>query len=152
MTLYLHPNSTRNLMFFSLNLGQSGGTLLTDRIDSLRAAIALTATALPFIEEAWAVLPDRIEAVWSLPEGDTRLEQRWTMVERVFSFCLTETEQAGFAIARPALQHRLDDVVSYAEAVRRCWFAPVRAGLADRPEDWVYSSIHRESPAMQLVA
>ncbi|MDG1737788.1 MAG: transposase [Paracoccaceae bacterium] len=63
-------------MFFTFNLAQRGGSLLVDHIDLLRDAVAVTRKRRPFGIEAWAVLPDHMHAVWTLPEGDANYSTR----------------------------------------------------------------------------
>lgn len=57
--------------FFTVNLlDRHGNTLLIDRIDLLRDAVRRVRRTRPFAIGACVVLPDHIQAVWSLPPGD----------------------------------------------------------------------------------
>jgi putative transposase len=41
-------------------------------------------------------------------------------------------------------EHHIRDEADFDAHVRNCWNNPVKHGLADRPEDWPYSSVHRD--------
>lgn len=41
-------------------------------------------------------------------------------------------------------EHHIRDERDYAAHVRYCWFNPVKHGFVERPEDWPYSSVHRD--------
>ncbi len=49
-------------------------------------------------------------------------------------------------------EHHVRDVADMAEHVRYCWFDPVKHGLVERPEDWPYSSVHRDIAAGRFAA
>jgi len=41
-------------------------------------------------------------------------------------------------------EHCIRDEADYREHMRYCWKNPVKHGLIKNPEDWPYSSIHRD--------
>jgi len=41
-------------------------------------------------------------------------------------------------------EHHIRDQADYAAHVRYCWINPVKHGFVERPEDWPYSSVHRD--------
>jgi putative transposase len=41
-------------------------------------------------------------------------------------------------------EHHIRDAADYRAHVRYCWINPVKHGLVERPEDWPYSSYHRD--------
>ncbi|NDW47713.1 transposase [Ruegeria sp. PrR005] len=41
-------------------------------------------------------------------------------------------------------EHHIRDTADYEAHMRYCWLNPVKHGLAERPVDWPYSSIHRD--------
>jgi putative transposase len=41
-------------------------------------------------------------------------------------------------------EHHIRDETDFAGHLRYCWFNPVKHGLVERPEDWPYSSVHRD--------
>ncbi|WP_299651759.1 transposase [uncultured Tateyamaria sp.] len=42
-------------------------------------------------------------------------------------------------------EHHIRDDADYLAHVRYCWMNPVKHGLVERPEDWAYSSVHRDA-------
>ena len=42
-------------------------------------------------------------------------------------------------------EHHIRDEADFAAHLRYCWLNPVKHGLAARPEDWPYSSVHRDA-------
>jgi hypothetical protein len=59
--------------FFTVNLLDRRSDLLVARIDALREAVRRVRDRAPFHIDAWAVLPDHMHCVWTLPDGDCRL-------------------------------------------------------------------------------
>ena len=41
-------------------------------------------------------------------------------------------------------EHHIRGPADFADHVRYCWDNPVKHGLAERPEGWPYSSVHRD--------
>ena len=59
--------------FFTVNLLERKNDLLVRHVDALRDAVRGVRgvrEARPFHIYAWAVLPDHMHCVWTLPEGD----------------------------------------------------------------------------------
>ena len=44
-------------------------------------------------------------------------------------------------------EHHIRDEADFAAHVRYCWVNPVKHGFVERPEDWPFSSVHREMAA-----
>ncbi|MFL4468829.1 transposase [Tateyamaria armeniaca] len=42
-------------------------------------------------------------------------------------------------------EHHIRDEADYWAHVRYCWLNPVKHGFVERPEDWPYSSVHRDT-------
>src|SRR5205809_306106 len=78
--------------FFTVNLFDRRLRLLTDHIESLRAAFRIVQLRHPFTIEATVVLPDHLHAVWTLPEGDADFAMRWRLVKAAFSHELPDHE------------------------------------------------------------
>jgi putative transposase len=50
-------------------------------------------------------------------------------------------------------EHHIRDEAEYWAHVRYCWWNPVKHGFVARPEDWPFSSVHRDAryvPGMDL--
>lgn len=156
--------------FFTVAAAHRGTTLLTDRVDLLRLAVAETRAERPFRIEAWVVLPDHLHAVWTLPEGDADYSTRWGAIKARFSRAvrsagalpvtdLPAVQGGRFSGLKPGLraarrespvwqrrfwEHTVRDEAEFAHCVEYCWSNPVKHGLAQRPADWPYSSVHRD--------
>jgi putative transposase len=161
-------------VFFTVCLAEAGSRLLVDEVERLRVAVRQTMAERPFGVRAWVVLPDHMHCVWDLPEGDADYAVRWGAIKARFSMDL---RRAGFTPpprrpvvmsgrycgVNPALrrdkgevaiwqrrfwEHHCRTEADVAECVRYCWINPVKHGLAERPEDWPYSSYVRDAARM----
>lgn len=85
-----HPGGT---WFFTVNLlRRNGNDLLVRYANRLRAAVAEVRSRHPFTIHAWAVMPDHLHCVISLPRGDTDFALRWRLIKIGFSKSLPPTE------------------------------------------------------------
>ena len=164
MPNYLRPRISGARIFFTVNLAVRGSDLLVREIDALRETVRVTRQERPFTIEAWVAMPDHLHCVWTLPEGDTDYSNRWGAIKARFSMAI---RRAGFTPpissigvsggVNPALrkgqvgiwqkrfwEHHIRDQADYDAHIRYCWFNPVKHGFVERPEDWPYSSIHRD--------
>lgn len=154
--------------FFTVNLSQRGGSILTDHIDRLRDAYRLTVAEHPVGCEAMVILPDHIHAVWTLPPGDADFSRRWQKIKARFTHAtglrgaqsrsMLEKREAGLW-QRRFWEHMIRDAAECRRAVAHCLTDPVRHGLVTSPEEWPFSTIHRdlrarvgESPTLRAVA
>ncbi len=139
--------------FFTVNLAERGETVLTDHIDLLREAYRLTAVEHPIRCEAMVILPDHIHAVWTLPPGDADFSRRWQKIKARFTFAsglrgeqsrsMIEKREAGLW-QRRFWEHMIRDADEERRAAAHCLSDPVRHGLVAKPEDWPFSTIHRD--------
>jgi putative transposase len=150
------PDST---WFFTTCLAQPGSHLLTDRIDALREAYRRTAAEHPIGCVAMVVLPDRIHALWTLPDTDYSL--RWRLIKGRFTHAV-----GAAAERRPSLlrrreggiwqrrfwEHRIRDSADLAMHCDMCLTSPVAAGLVAAAEDWPFSTLHRDRRAQNIAA
>jgi putative transposase len=154
--------------FFTVNLAERGSTTLTDRIDLLREAYRLTAAEHPIRCDAMVILPDHIHAVWTLPEGDADFSRRWQKIKGRFTHAsglqgarsqsMERKREAG-VWQRRFWEHMIRDADEKLRAIDHCLTDPVRHGLVAVPEDWPFSTIHRDlrtrvggSPTLRQVA
>ncbi|MEB8387528.1 transposase [Rhodobacteraceae bacterium KMM 6894] len=152
MAHYIRARQPGARIYFTVNLAQKGGALLTQDIAGLRAAVRQARQERPFHIDAWVVLPDHIHAVWTLPDGDVDYSTRWGAIKARFSAGLPdgcrrashEKRREKGIWQRRFWEHHLRDEADYAAHVRHCWFDPVKHGLVSQPQAWPYSSIHRE--------
>ena len=76
--------------FFTVNLLDRRGTLLTDEIEALREATRWTRQRYPFHIDAFVVLPDHLHAVRTLPPDDADFSTRWRMIKTRFAKSMPE--------------------------------------------------------------
>ena len=171
MSCYLRPKISGARVFFTVALARRGSTILMDEVTRLREAVRLTKSERPFDIDAWVVLPDHLHAVWTLPAGDWDFSTRWGAIKARFTMSV---RRAGFtppsrlpvvasgryAGVNPGLrhdkgeaglwqrrfwEHHIRDEADYWTHVRYCWMNPVKHGFVTRPEEWRYSSVHRDA-------
>ncbi len=161
-------------MFFTVALAQRGSSLLVDEIVRLREAVRVTKAERPFEIDAFVVLPDHVHCVWTLPKGDADFSTRWRLIKSRFSMSvrragftppprLPVVASGRFAGVNPGLrhdkgevgiwqrrfwEHHIRDEADYWAHVRYCWMNPVKHGFVARPEEWRYSSVHRDTRYM----
>ncbi|MEZ5715232.1 MAG: transposase [Paracoccaceae bacterium] len=170
MSDYLRWRIEGAAVFFTVCLAERGSTLLVDEVVRLRGAVRATMAERPFGILAWVVLPDHMHCVWRMPEGDSDYSTRWGAIKARFS---RDLRRAGFtppprlpvvatgryAGVNPGLrvdkgevglwqrrfwEHHLRGEADVNAAIRYCWTNPVKHGFVERPEDWAYSSVHRD--------
>ena len=174
MPEYRRPVMPGATIFFTVRIAERGSRLLVERVGVLRDAVRVTQVERPFRVEAWVVLPDHLHCVWTLPEGDSDYSVRWGAIKARFTMAVKAegwTRRAGFSPPpsyvgrngglKPALrenkreagvwqrrfwEHHIRNDEDLAQHIRYCWINPVKHGLVERPEDWPYSSIHRDRP------
>ena len=164
MPRYVRPRVSGATVFFTVCLRDRRHSLLADHVDRLREAVRVTRMERPFEIVAMVVLPDHLHCVWRLPAGDSDYSVRWGAIKGRFSASI---RRAGFAPpvperlpgggVNPALrkgqvgiwqerfwEHHIRIEEDLAMHVRYCHINPVKHGLVARPEDWPWSSVHRE--------
>lgn len=165
MSRDMRPRLPRCPIFFTVTLARRGGSLLVDHIGLLRAAVAQTRAERPFGIAAWVVLPDHLHCIWTLPQGDTDYSTRWRLIKMRFTRAVREVD-GGKVEWSPVLrssskvakgdaglwqrrfwEHHIRDAADMTARLRNCWWNLAKHGFVKRPEDWSYSSVHREIAA-----
>lgn len=152
MSTYIRPRRPGASVFFTVALADRKGRLLVDHVAALRQVVRRTMAERPFRIDAWVVLPDHLHAVWTLPEGDADYSVRWRLIKARFSRDLPvgrlrashEARQERGVWQRRFWEHHIRDERDFAAHLEYCWFNPVKHGYVERPEDWQWSSVHRE--------
>jgi putative transposase len=135
--------------FFTVNLADRPSCLLTERVEDLRHAVGRVRALAPFDIDAWAVLPDHVRAVWTLPEGDSDFPRRWRAIKDLFSRRIDPCEMLSASRSlqgergiwqRRYWEHAIRDDRDFAVHVDYVHFNPVKHGYVSRPIDWPYSS------------
>ncbi len=148
-------------IFFSLYLARVGADLLTREVNTLRWAVGLTLGERPVTVLSWVVLPDRMHAIWRMPEGDSDYSTRWGAIKGRFSRALREAGQSP-ALREPQRgdagvwqrrfwEHHIRGSEDLRVHLEYCRLAPVEAGLVERAEDWPFSHVQRQK-AQRLLA
>jgi len=162
MSFYRRPQATGASIFFTVNLADRGSDLLVREVAALRSAVRQTKAERPFHIDAFVVLPDHLHCVWTLPAGDGDFSVRWGAIKSRF----TRAVKAGTGAVgcNPTLprsaskvrkgdagiwqrrfwEHHIRDQADFDAHVRYCWINPVKHGYVERPEDWQWSSVHRD--------
>lgn len=153
MSRYIRPRRNGASIFFTVNLADRGSNLLTREVACLREAVHKTLMERPFVIDAWVVLPDHIHAVWTLPEGDHDFSTRWSVIKARFSRQMPHThKRASHARRREHglwqrrfWEHHIRSEDEYNEHVQYCWANPVKHGYVSAPQEWPFSSYHRDA-------
>jgi len=139
--------------FFTIRLARRGDDMLLRRISLLRQAMRETLARKPFHIDAIAVLPDVIHTIWTLPEGDGDYANRIGMWKARFSKhlpppphrSLQQIKRGEKGIWRRRFwEHRIRDTADFERHRDLVHLSPFHAGLCERPEDWPFSSLHRD--------
>ena len=161
MSLYRRVYIPGGTYFFTVNLQDRSSTLLVDRIDDLRAAYGATLKEAPWTCHAMVVLPDHLHALWTMPTGDHDFSARWRKLKARFTRRVGNSahqspsqkrkREAGIW-QRRFWEHHVRGPEGFVAAVSYCHINPVKHGYVARPEDWPYSSVHREIAAGRWAA
>ncbi len=115
------------------------------------------ARGLPFVIDAWVLLPDHLHCIWTLPAGDSDYSKRWGLIKAGY------TKRIGKALVRkPQVEnasrlkhreqivwqrrfweHRIRDEKDYEAHCDYIHYNPVKHGLVSAPRDWTYSSFRK---------
>ncbi len=154
MTGYRRNRLPGGCYFFTVVLADRKSDLLVRQIDHLRDAVRKTRQRLPFHIDAWAVLPDHLHCVWTLPEGDANYSTRWQSIKTGFSRQVPHGEpRSASRVAkkergiwqRRFWEHTIRDEEEYRAYCDYIHFNPVKHGLVNDPADWPYSTYHARS-------
>ena len=152
MTAYRRNFIPGGCFFFTVNLADRRLPLLTENIETLRAAFRETGQHHPFTIDAVVILPDHLHVVWTLPEDDRDFATRWRLIKSSFSRNLAAGEPISASRAakgergiwqRRYWEHTIRDESDFARHVDYVHINPVKHGLVTRVGDWPHSSFHR---------
>lgn len=157
MPQYSRPTAPAAQMFFTVSLQRPGDDVLVTQIEHLRQAVRQTRAERPFQIKAWVVLPDHLHTIWTLPAGDFDHATRWRLIKSRFTAALPKrplrlsqiNQQERGVWQRGYWAHSIGNQADYDLHLRCCQMDPVRHGVAERPEDWPYSSFS-QAAVLQL--
>ncbi|MEM8731052.1 MAG: transposase [Pseudomonadota bacterium] len=152
MPNYRRPAVTMGPVFFTATLADRTSSRLVDDIDRLRHAVRVTKTERPFDILACVVLPDHLHCIWALPPGDRDYPTRWRLIKSRFSRGLPlgplreshRNRQERGIWQRQYWEHHIRNAADFEAHMQHIWMNPVKHGLVERPEEWPYSSVHRD--------
>jgi len=150
---YRRANISGGTYFFTVNLANRNGKLLTEHIDVLRRVVKEVKHSLPFHIIAMVVLPDHLHAIWQLPETDADFSMRWSLIKAKFSKSIPKTNEQLSCSRRAKRErgiwqrrfweHQINDDEDLERHVFYIFNNPVKHGYVRRAADWPYSSIHQ---------
>lgn len=139
--LLAQPNLPGVSRLYTLRLAAPDSALLTQEIGLLRRLWADWMVAPGLRADAVVVLPGRMMALLSIAPG-LEVMPRWRGFRAAFAG--QAAPHVSPLWAEEITIQPLDTPDARNRALAAIWDAPVRAGLARHPEDWPFSSLHRD--------
>ena len=151
MVMYRRNRVAGGTYFFTVALRDRSSSILVDRIDDLRRALASVKRDRPFDVAAMVVLPEHLHAIWVLSTLDDDYPSRMRLFKSRFTRSIVK---AGLAVRRNAKgecdlwqrrywEHTIRDDADYQKHVDYIHWNPVKHGYVDRVIDWPHSTFHR---------
>ncbi len=122
----------------------------------LREAIIATRRDLPFVIDAFVLLPDHLHCLWTLPDDDDDYSTRWARIKRTFTttWLAAGGEQALVSARRTARhdrgvwqprfwEHTVRDETDLERHMDYIHYNPVRHEYVRCPHLWPYSTFPR---------
>ena len=156
MVGYRRNRESGGTYFFTATLRDRTSTLLTTHAGVLGAVMREVRRRHPFETLAVVVLPDHLHAIWRLPEGDSDYSTRWRLIKAGFTRCLmaaghSASESKGRGLwARRFWEHTIRDEEDLQKHVDYVHGNPLKHGLAERMEDWPWSSYRRYALSREM--
>ncbi|MSO22086.1 MAG: transposase [Acidobacteria bacterium] len=122
---------------------------------ALRKVIEEVRRQLPFVIEAWVLLPQHLHCIGRLPEGDPDYSTRWRLIKtsvtkhRDESWVMLQSTGSREKGREQTLwqrrfwEHTIRDAEDYGRHCDYIHFNPVKHGLRVAPREWPYSTFHR---------
>lgn len=122
---------------------------------ALRSSIHDVRKERPFQIAAWVLLPDHLHCIWKLPEGDSDYSTRWALIKIWFSKRMKPfsgelrisnskaAKRESGIWQRRFWEHVIRDDDDFLRHCDYIHWNPVKHGLAERPADWHWSTIHK---------
>jgi putative transposase len=152
MSNYRRPKVTGASIFFTVSLADPRSFALTTHFTLLQRAVAMTRQERPFNIDAWVVLPNHVNCIWTLPAGDRDYPTRWRLIKSRFSRELPPGPRRPSHIRRDERgiwqrrywEHHIRDNADFSAHVQFCRDSPVRHGLVEQPRDWAFAFFRDE--------
>ena len=157
MSRYRRVNTAGASYFFTVVAYRRQPILCDASIrNALRVAILRVQASLPFLIDAWVLLPDHLHCIWTLPEDDADYSTRWSLIKREVSVSCAEDYKRSAWLTKSKTKHRestiwqrrywehqIRDEHDFLRHVDYVHFNPVKHQLCKRAADWPYSTFHR---------
>jgi putative transposase len=152
MTDYRRNRVPGGTYFFTVNLADRRTDLLVRHIDDLRYAVKRARAKARFHIDGWAVLPDHLHCLWTMPADDANFSYRWRAIKTEFSKRIptgeirspSRTGKGERGIwQRRFWEHTIRDDQDYAVHMDYIHFNPVKHGLVSNVTQWPYSTFRR---------
>ena len=151
MVLYRRNRVEGGTYFFTVTLRDRQTSLLTEHIGLLPEAVRKTRLGRPFVIDAWAVLPEHLHALWTLPAGGTDYSARWRSIRAYFFHEFAKMSEHAERNAkgeygfwqRRFWEYTIKDEEDFARHIDYLHHNPVKHGHTEKVRDWPYSSFHR---------
>jgi putative transposase len=151
MSRYRRAQRPGGTFFFTVALQDRRSSLLTERIETFRAAYRSVKAELPFITVAICVLPDHLHAIWRLPIEDGDFSTRWQRIKGRFSMACAPGGLRSASKCRKGekgiwqrrfWEHELRDADDLQRHIDYVHYNPVKHALVERVAQWPHSSFH----------
>lgn len=138
--------------FFTAAIADRRTSLLIEHIDALAHAFRVVRAWRPFAMPVFAVLPDHLHCIWSMPEGDADFPVRWNRIKGEFSRQVEGDERKSASRRskrergiwqRRYWEHAIRDERDLRNHIDYIHNNPVKHGYVARACDWPHSSFHR---------
>ena len=147
--------------FFTVALEDRSSRFLIDHIDDVREAYGYVQQRKPFKTHAICILPDHIHAIWGLPDDESDYATRWMLfksfVSRRYPKCANRSPskvkrgESGLW-QRRFWEHMIRDDQDFENHLGYMYWNPVKHGYVETPEDWPYTSLHRDTVPLASLA
>ncbi len=157
MPQYLRAKTPGASYFFTLVSYRRQPILCDPPIrEALRIAINAVRAKLPFVVDAWVLMPDHLHCLWTLPTGDNDYPRRWSLIKRKVSLAngehykrpdwmtLSKSKHHESTIwQRRFWEHQIRDDQDYRRHLDYIHWNPVKHDYVKQVCDWPYSTFHR---------
>ena len=117
-------------------------------------AIRYTTNRMPFEVVAYAILPDHMHFIWTLPEGSGDYSTRWRLIKSHFTRNYTQKGSVGRPASRKYKmeqdvwqrrfwEHLIRNPLDLSRHVEYIHYNPIKHGYVNTLMEWEYSSFQR---------
>lgn len=155
MSNYIRARKGNTYFFTVVTYDRQPILCQTDSTKALHDAIRDVRKERPFETKAWVLLPDHLHCIWELPEGDSDYSVRWALIKIGFTKKMNEhlktpppsqsriKHREAAVWQRRFWEHQIKDDLDLTRHVEYIHYNPVKHGLADAPNAWIFSTFHK---------